>query len=76
MKTSATIPNVAAATARELVERAHQVCPYSKATRGDITVEPAVRGIRRSARRVPDTRNRYQGPTQGTDTRDPHKGPA
>ncbi|GAB1329778.1 organic hydroperoxide resistance protein [Streptomyces sp. NPDC093260] len=35
---SADIPNVDAATARSLVEKAHQVCPYSKATRGDITV--------------------------------------
>ncbi|AWI28412.1 organic hydroperoxide resistance protein [Streptomyces tirandamycinicus] len=42
VKISATIPNVAAATARKLVEKAHQVCPYSKATRGNITVELAV----------------------------------
>lgn len=35
---SARIPNVDAATARDLVEKAHQVCPYSKATRGGITV--------------------------------------
>ncbi|WP_399884580.1 organic hydroperoxide resistance protein [Streptomyces sp. BBFR51] len=35
---SAEIPAVDAATARSLVEQAHQVCPYSKATRGDITV--------------------------------------
>ncbi|MER7815548.1 organic hydroperoxide resistance protein [Streptomyces sp. NPDC096153] len=42
VKISAVIPNVDAATARELVEKAHQVCPYSKATRGDITVELAV----------------------------------
>jgi Ohr subfamily peroxiredoxin len=28
-----------AATARALVEQAHQVCPYSKATRGNIPVE-------------------------------------
>jgi Ohr subfamily peroxiredoxin len=35
---SADIPNVDAATARSLVEKAHQVCPYSKATRGDVTV--------------------------------------
>ncbi|WP_217142628.1 organic hydroperoxide resistance protein [Streptomyces sp. AC627_RSS907] len=35
---SAEIPSVDAATARSLVEKAHQVCPYSKATRGDITV--------------------------------------
>ncbi|MET9905158.1 organic hydroperoxide resistance protein [Streptomyces sp. NPDC006446] len=35
---SAVIPNVDATTARALLEKAHQVCPYSKATRGDITV--------------------------------------
>ncbi|MGW1544869.1 organic hydroperoxide resistance protein [Streptomyces sp. NPDC002309] len=35
---SADIPNVDEATARALVEKAHQVCPYSKAARGDITV--------------------------------------
>ncbi|MEU6475399.1 organic hydroperoxide resistance protein [Streptomyces sp. NPDC047017] len=35
---SADIPNVDAATAKSLVEKAHQVCPYSKATRGNITV--------------------------------------
>ncbi|MFR9798278.1 organic hydroperoxide resistance protein [Streptomyces sp. MS06] len=35
---SADIPAVDAATARSLVEKAHRVCPYSKATRGDITV--------------------------------------
>ncbi|MFD5761874.1 organic hydroperoxide resistance protein, partial [Streptomyces sp. NPDC127044] len=26
------------ATARDLLEKAHRVCPYSKATRGNITV--------------------------------------
>ncbi|MFL5998656.1 MAG: organic hydroperoxide resistance protein [Streptomyces sp.] len=35
---SATVPNLDAATARALLEKAHQVCPYSKATRGNITV--------------------------------------
>lgn len=35
---SASIPRVSAEAARELVEKAHQVCPYSKATRGNITV--------------------------------------
>ncbi|MFF8949035.1 organic hydroperoxide resistance protein [Streptomyces sp. NPDC014940] len=35
---SADIPGVDAATARALLEKAHQVCPYSKATRGDVTV--------------------------------------
>ncbi|MFI1968015.1 organic hydroperoxide resistance protein [Streptomyces cinnamoneus] len=32
------IPNVDEATARALVEKAHQVCPYSNATRGNIEV--------------------------------------
>ncbi|MFL4903935.1 organic hydroperoxide resistance protein [Streptomyces sp. MMS24-I2-30] len=35
---SADIPDVDGDTARGLVEKAHQVCPYSKATRGDVTV--------------------------------------
>ncbi|OII68114.1 MULTISPECIES: organic hydroperoxide resistance protein [unclassified Streptomyces] len=42
VRISASIPSVSAATAKELVEKAHQVCPYSKATRGNITVELAV----------------------------------
>jgi len=33
------IPGIDRATARELVEAAHQTCPYSKATRGNIDVE-------------------------------------
>jgi Ohr subfamily peroxiredoxin len=33
------IPGVDRETARELVEAAHQTCPYSKATRGNIDVE-------------------------------------
>jgi Ohr subfamily peroxiredoxin len=37
---SASIPAVDAETAKGLVEKAHQVCPYSKATRGNITVTP------------------------------------
>jgi len=32
------IPNVDAATAKDLLEKAHQVCPYSNATRGNIEV--------------------------------------
>jgi Ohr subfamily peroxiredoxin len=32
------IPNVDPATVKELVEQAHQVCPYSNATRGNIEV--------------------------------------
>ena len=39
---TATIPNVDGATAQDLIEKAHQVCPYSKATRGNITVNLAV----------------------------------
>jgi Ohr subfamily peroxiredoxin len=34
-----TLPAVEAATARQLVEAAHQVCPYSNATRGNIDVK-------------------------------------
>jgi Ohr subfamily peroxiredoxin len=32
------LPGVPAESARELIERAHQVCPYSNATRGNIDV--------------------------------------
>ncbi|MFJ6459709.1 organic hydroperoxide resistance protein [Streptomyces sp. NPDC091387] len=39
---TATIPNVDKATARALIEKAHQVCPYSNATRGNIKVELSV----------------------------------
>ncbi|MFZ3570743.1 organic hydroperoxide resistance protein [Streptomyces sp. BH097] len=39
---SAAIPNVDAAAAKALVEKAHQVCPYSKATRGNVTVTLSV----------------------------------
>ncbi|GHF34644.1 organic hydroperoxide resistance protein [Streptomyces mashuensis] len=35
---TASIPNVDRETARALVEKAHQVCPYSNATRGNIEV--------------------------------------
>jgi Ohr subfamily peroxiredoxin len=35
---SANIPNVDAETAASLLKKAHEVCPYSKATRGNITV--------------------------------------
>lgn len=35
---TANIPGVDAAKAQELVEKAHQMCPYSKATRGNIEV--------------------------------------
>ncbi|MEW5811431.1 MAG: organic hydroperoxide resistance protein [Actinomycetota bacterium] len=33
-----TLPNVDAETARQVTEKAHQVCPYSNATRGNIDV--------------------------------------
>ena len=33
-----TLPHVDAAAAKELVDQAHQVCPYSNATRGNIDV--------------------------------------
>ncbi|QHY95339.1 Organic hydroperoxide resistance protein OhrB [Streptomyces sp. S4.7] len=39
---AASIPNVDAATAKDLLEKAHQVCPYSNATRGNIKVELSV----------------------------------
>ncbi|WP_328326193.1 MULTISPECIES: organic hydroperoxide resistance protein [unclassified Streptomyces] len=39
---TASIPNVDAATAQALIEKAHQVCPYSNATRGNIKVDLAV----------------------------------
>ena len=39
----ATIPGVDDATAQQLVEAAHQVCPYSKATRGNVPV--TVKGV-------------------------------
>jgi lipoyl-dependent peroxiredoxin len=36
------IPNVDRATAEQLAEAAHQVCPYSNATRGNIAVDVSV----------------------------------
>ncbi len=33
------VPGIEIELARELVHRAHQICPYSKATRGNIEVE-------------------------------------
>ena len=33
------VPGVSLAEARELVEQAHQVCPYSNATRGNVDVQ-------------------------------------
>ncbi|GAA3220487.1 organic hydroperoxide resistance protein [Oerskovia jenensis] len=38
----ASLPGVERAVAHELVEAAHQVCPYSNATRGNIEVTVAV----------------------------------
>jgi Ohr subfamily peroxiredoxin len=35
---SANIPNTDGETARALLKKAHEVCPYSRATRGNITV--------------------------------------
>ena len=37
-----TLPNVDHATAQALTEKAHQVCPYSNATRGNIDVKLVV----------------------------------
>ena len=36
------LPGIARAQAEELVEAAHQVCPYSRATRGNIEVKLSV----------------------------------
>ena len=36
---NASLPGIEADLAKTLVERAHQLCPYSKATRGNIAVE-------------------------------------
>ena len=36
---NASLPGLDAELAKTLVERAHQLCPYSKATRGNIAVE-------------------------------------
>lgn len=36
------IPGVPTAMAQELAEKAHQICPYSHATRGNIAVEVVV----------------------------------
>jgi lipoyl-dependent peroxiredoxin len=36
------IPDMDEATAKDLLEKAHQVCPYSNATRGNIEVSIAV----------------------------------
>lgn len=41
---TATIPGVDDTKAQELVEAAHQVCPYSKATRGNVPVTVTGKG--------------------------------
>lgn len=38
-KLDVTVPGIDIERARELVDLAHQICPYSKATRGNIEVE-------------------------------------
>jgi len=38
-KLDVTVPGIDTELARELVHLAHQICPYSKATRGNIDVE-------------------------------------
>ena len=38
-KLDVTVPGIDIEVARELVELAHQICPYSKATRGNVDVE-------------------------------------
>jgi lipoyl-dependent peroxiredoxin len=38
-KLDVTVPGIDIELARELVDRAHQICPYSKATRGNVHVE-------------------------------------
>ncbi|HEY0630405.1 MAG TPA: Ohr family peroxiredoxin [Sphingomicrobium sp.] len=38
-KLDVTVPGIEIETARELVDLAHEICPYSKATRGNVDVE-------------------------------------
>jgi Ohr subfamily peroxiredoxin len=38
VKLTASAPALSAAEAREVIEAAHEICPYSKATRGNIPV--------------------------------------
>jgi lipoyl-dependent peroxiredoxin len=38
-KLDVSVPGIDAGLARELVDAAHEICPYSKATRGNIEVE-------------------------------------
>lgn len=39
VKLTVSVPDVAKDKAEELVEKAHQVCPYSNATRGNVAVQ-------------------------------------
>ncbi len=39
VKLEVEVPGVAQALAQELIEKAHQICPYSNATRGNIQVD-------------------------------------
>jgi osmotically inducible protein OsmC len=39
VRLSVTLPQLSGSAAREVTEAAHQVCPYSNATRGNIAVE-------------------------------------
>lgn len=43
-KITLAVPGLERAQVQELIEAAHQVCPYSKATRNNIPVELAVEG--------------------------------
>jgi len=45
-------PGIPRESAEELVEAAHQVCPYSRATRGNIEVTLAVGGVPLAAERL------------------------
>jgi len=42
-KLAVTIPGIERSVAENLVEKAHQVCPYSNATRGNIEVDLSVK---------------------------------
>lgn len=42
VKLNVSLPGLDAATAHDLVARAHKVCPYSHATKGNISVETVI----------------------------------
>lgn len=42
VKLNVSLPGLDAATAQDLVTRAHKVCPYSHATKGNISVETVI----------------------------------